>query len=222
MLQITSVEPQKKNPKRFNIFIDGEFAFGADEDTVVSFRLLRGKKIDNSDLEKILLETEVGRWMEKMYVLFSFRQRSEKEVRDYFYRKNFEAKLKDKDEVGNHIIDLIIDRLKSKNLINDYEFAKAWVEARQKSRNKGIQIIKTELYQKGINRDIIEEITSEHNSGSSEEELAKLALSKRVKRWKNLSQVEFIQKAVQYLMRSGFGYPVAKDVARQFLNNPDL
>ena len=43
MSKITSVEPQKKNPKRFSIFLDGEFAFGADEDLVVDKRLVVAK-----------------------------------------------------------------------------------------------------------------------------------------------------------------------------------
>ena len=51
---VTSVKSQQKNPKRFNIFLDGVFAFGADQDLVVNFRLLKGKKIETQDLEKLL------------------------------------------------------------------------------------------------------------------------------------------------------------------------
>ena len=87
MGKITSVEPQKKNPKRFNVFIDGEFAFGADEDLVVNYRLIPGKNIDSQVFKKLLSEAEVGKLMERMYNLFSIRQRSEKEVRDYLKLK---------------------------------------------------------------------------------------------------------------------------------------
>ena len=54
MSKITSVVPQKKNPQRFNIFLDGEFALGADEDLVVNRRLVVGKIIPSEDLEKFL------------------------------------------------------------------------------------------------------------------------------------------------------------------------
>ena len=46
MPKITSVEVQKRNPGRFNIFLDGEFVFGADEDLVVDHRLIPGKILE--------------------------------------------------------------------------------------------------------------------------------------------------------------------------------
>ena len=79
MPKITSVEPQKKNPKRFNVFMDGEFAFGADEDLVVFYRLVPGKVVEREELDKLIYEAEVGKLMERVYGLFSVRQRSEKE-----------------------------------------------------------------------------------------------------------------------------------------------
>src|SRR3989304_8772443 len=103
MPKITSVEPQKKSAsrrtKRFNIFLDGEFAFGADEDLVVNRRLVIGKVIDQEELEKILFEAEVGKLMERMYRWFSIRQHSEKEVRNYFRVKNLESRVKGKEEI---------------------------------------------------------------------------------------------------------------------------
>ena len=54
MSRITSVESQTKNKNRFNIFLDGQFAFGADEDLVVDWRLIPGKLLNVSDVEKLL------------------------------------------------------------------------------------------------------------------------------------------------------------------------
>src|SRR3989304_4979540 len=109
MPKITSVEPQKKNSKRFNVFLDGEFTFGADEDLVVNRRLVVGKVIAPEELEKILFEAEVGKLMERMYRWFSIRQHSEKEVRDYFKRKNIELKIKAKEQISAFIIDTIVE-----------------------------------------------------------------------------------------------------------------
>ncbi|MFH0936686.1 MAG: hypothetical protein V1808_00105, partial [Candidatus Daviesbacteria bacterium] len=76
MPQITFVEPQKKNqpagrqgPKRFNIFLDGEFAFGADEDLVVNYRLIKGRTLEAEELNKLLYEAEVGKLMDRVYGL---------------------------------------------------------------------------------------------------------------------------------------------------------
>lgn len=205
MPKVTSVESQKKNPRRFNVYLDGEFAFGADEDLVVEKRLVVGKIIAPEDMEKILFEAEVGKLMEKMYRLWSIRPRSEKEVRNYF-------RLKFKEEISQLAIDALVENLKKKGMLNDLEFAKAWVEARRRSRQKGIRAIKAELFQKGINKEIIEEVVRQQATGISEEDLAKQALEKKLKVWKNLDPQKFKQKAYEFLMRKGFDYEVVKKV----------
>lgn len=220
MPKITSVEPQKKNPKRFNVFLDGEFAFGADEDLIVTFRLIPGKVILKEELEKLIYEAEVGKLMERMYGLFSVRQRSEKEVRDYLRNLSFKRKIKEREEISDLTIDLLVDRLKEKGLVNDLEFAKAWVEGRRKSKQKGERALRVELIQKGIGREIIEEVlrlVSTRSGQVSEEDLAKLALEKKMKSWKNLPPIEFRKKATEFLLRRGFSYSISKNAVENIL-----
>ncbi len=209
MLKITSLEPQKKNSKRFNIYLDGEFAFGADEDLVVDRRLVVGKVIDNTDFEKLLFEAEVGKLMERMYALFNIRQRSEKEVKDYLKRLSFKRKIKGEEEISDKAVELVVNKLKQKRLLSDEEFAKAWVEARRRSKQKGIKAIKAELYQKGINKEVIAEVLSQSDS-VSEEELAKKAIEKKMRSWKNLPMQELKKKAFDFLMRRGFEFEISR------------
>lgn len=222
MPKITSVEPQKRSAsrrtKRFNVFLDGEFAFGADEDLVVEHRLVPGKVLDTSDVEKLLFEAEVGKLMERMYRWFSLRQHSEKEVRNYFRVKNQESRIKGKEQISQLAIDALIENLKKKDMVNDLEFAKAWTEARRSSKQKGIRAIKAELFQKGIDKEIIEEALrlADARSGQvSEEDLAKLALEKKMRSWKNLDPQKFRQKAIEFLLRKGFEYNVAKEAVEK-------
>lgn len=213
MPKVTSVEPQKKNPNRFNVFLDGEFAFGADEDLVVNRRLVIGKIINQEDLKKVLFEAEVGKLMERMYRWFSIRQHSEKEVRDYFRTKNLESKVKGKELISELAVDILVENLKKKGMVNDLEFAKAWVVARRRSKQKGIKAIKLELFQKGIDKEIIEEVLRESfDFAQGEEELAKQALEKKMKHWKNLGPQDLKRKAFEFLMRKGFEYEVVKAV----------
>ncbi|MBI2596015.1 RecX family transcriptional regulator [Candidatus Daviesbacteria bacterium] len=215
-MKITSVEPQKNNPKRFNIFLDSVFGFGADEDTVVKFRLVPGKEIPQEDLDKILLETEVGKLIGRMYGWFGVRMRSEKEVRDYFRVKNQESRVKGREEVSSLLIDQVVESLKNKGMINDEVFAKSWIEARRRSKKKGLNVIKMELFQKGISREIVNEVISHQSSVTSEEKIAEEALEKKTKVWKYLPEIEFKKKATEFLMRKGFEYAVTKIVVAKF------
>jgi regulatory protein len=212
-MKITSVEPQKKNPKRFNIFLNGQFAFGADEDLVVNRRLVVGKEVEKGDMEKILFEAEVGKLMEKMYGLFGIRQRSEKEVRDYLKRKNFEAKFKGKDEISGFTIDETVNTLKRKGLIDDKAFAIAWVESRKKK--KGLKVIKIELFQKGIDREIIEEVLENQQGG--EDTAARAALEKKINSWKSLPKQDQKRKAIDFLLRRGFEYSLVKELVSELI-----
>jgi regulatory protein len=217
-MKITQVEPQKKNSRRFNIFLDGIFAFGADEDTVVKFRLVVGKEINPSDLDKILLETEIGKLMIRMYGLLNVRVRSEKEIRNYLRNLNFKRKLKDQEKISEVVTEGLIQNLKNKGLLNDEEFAKAWVESRRRSKQKGKNILKAELFQKGISREIVDEVLREEIEGEgSEQDLAKQALEKKAKVWRNLPDLEFRKKATEFLVRRGFDYSIAKDTIDKFL-----
>lgn len=216
MPEITSVEQQKNNPKRFNIFLDGEFAFGADEDLIVDKRLVTGKILTASDVKQLIQEAEIGKLMEKMYRLFSIRQRSEKEVRDYFRSKRQEAGIKGKEQISILVIDQVIETLKNKGLINDLEFAKSWIEARRRSRQKADRLIKLELLQKGIEKEIIEEAFSRQLSDISQADLASKALEKKMRIWKNLSKMEFKKKAYQYLNSKGFPFEIISVVIEKF------
>lgn len=214
-MKVTLVERQKKNSKRFNIYLDGKFAFGADEDTLVTFRLIEGKEFTQEVLEKILLETEMGKLIDRVYRLLSRRGRSEREVRDYFKTLSFKRKIKDKEEISEIVIESLIEKLKLRDLINDKRFASDWVESRGKKR--GTQILKGELIQKGIDREIIEEVISYQSSAVSQEEIAEQALEKKMKSFSSLDEIKFKRKATEFLMRRGFSYDLAKGAVEKKL-----
>ena len=210
MSKITSVEVQKKNPHRFNIYLDGQFAFGADEDLVVEYRLIKDKVIDQVLLDKLLFEAEVGKLMERMYALFNKRARSEKEIRDYFRIKNYELRIKNKELISDLVIEQVIKKLNQKSLLNDEEFAKAWVLSR--SKKKSIQAVKSELYKKGIDKEIIEEAVGFQSSAIRQNQTAEELLIKRLPRWQDLPYMDRKKKAFEFLLRRGFEYELVKEV----------
>lgn len=220
-MKITKVEPQatttRKGFKRFNIYLNGEFAFGADEDLVVNRRLVVGKEIERQDLEQILFEAEVGKLMEKMYRLFGIRQRSEREVREYLKVKNFKLKVKSGKAMSQLVIDALIEKLRAKQMINDEEFARAWVEARRRSKKLGIKALKQELFQKGIDRELAERIMNNELSFNSEEQIAEQALERKIRAWGNLEPLDFKKKAFGFLARKGFEFDVIQKLVEKTL-----
>lgn len=209
-MKITRVE-QQRNLGRFNIFLNGEFAFGADEDLVVNRQLVLGREISETELSELLQESSLGKLIDRVYRLLSVRARSEGEIRDYFRRLSFKRKLQGDDQINQIIVDQLIERLKKRGLINDLEFAKSWFESRRRSKKLGPRALRIELIKKGISREIIDSVIT-GETRQSDEQLAQEALEKRINRWKNHSPLEFRKKATDYLLRKGFDYETVKKV----------
>jgi len=153
--------------------------------------------------------------MERMYGLFNIRQRSEREVKDYLKNLSYKRKIKGDEEIPPIAIDLLIEKLKQKGLLNDEEFAKAWVQAR--SKKKGLVVIKGELFRKGIDREIIEQVTGEESLGSRQQIVAEQLLVKRWDRFKNLPSLEKRKKSYDFLLRRGFDYEMVSEIIEKLI-----
>lgn len=143
--------------------------------------------------------------LQKAYYFLKFRDRSEKEIRDHF--KSFQ----DQD-----LIEKLVAKLKEQGFINDLKFANLWIESRQRSKFKSKLALELELKQKGISEEIIEEAFSLQSSDIRQEDLAMQALEKKMRIWKNLTKLEFKQKAYRYLGAKGFPYEIISSVIEKF------
>lgn len=193
MATITSVKPQK-NAKRVNIYLDDKFGFGIDLDNFALLHLKVDQELTDKEVEEIVKKAEFQKDLDKVLRFATVRPRSEKEIKGYFKRKNFDALMHDK----------LLERLRHLELLNDKEFAKWWVEQRLSFRPKPKRILNNELRIKGIERDIIDEVLE--GTKIDEEKMARQLLEKRAYKWKNLDKYKARQKISQYLVGKGFGW----------------
>ena len=216
MGKITDIVSQKKDPKRVNIFVDGEFAFGVSAEIQFEKKLKIGQILTEKQIDVLVELDQTERLFNKALGFLSFRPRSGKEIRDYLLRK---GKLKeiDKSDVEKvqyeKSIEKAISKLKKLDLINDNEFAIWWVDQRKKFKLSGNRLIKLELMQKGISRDIIDDVLQGTNLTTlSEYELAEKAAKKKLSAYKKLEIREYRIKMGQYLSRRGFDWDITKKV----------
>src|SRR5687767_9245116 len=94
---------------------------------------------------------EIQKYLDRALHFLRYRPRTEKEIINYLSKKKADDKTSQ----------LVVEKLKDLQLINDHEFAKWWIEQRQTFRPRGMHIIKMELKQKGVAEDIIQEVTQE-------------------------------------------------------------
>jgi regulatory protein len=199
---ITKIEAQKKNPRRRSVFIDGKFAFGVDEEVLSKLELRKGENLSEQKIKNILTQKSDNEAKDVALRFLSFRRRTEKEVQDKLQKKGFDDKT----------IKRTIEKLKGYDLINDLEFATAWVKERLAYKPRGKKLLRQELWKKGIKKEIIDQVINEL---CQDEDRSALELLKKVKiRYKNLEPQVAKRRMYGYLLRRGFSYETAKNALR--------
>jgi regulatory protein len=110
-----------------------------------------------------------------------------------------------KKEVSVEIIDNTLGKLMDQNLLNDKEFARMFVESRERHKPRSRFALGCELRQKGIKENIIDDIVEEVD----EEASAWNSVRPRLRTWQHLDMEPLRKKVFNYLQYRGFGYEVS-------------
>lgn len=196
--KITDIKQAVKNENRVNIFVDGEYSFSLDISQLVDLKIKVGLEIDEEELANFKKISAFGKLYQRTLEWALVRPRSVKEVRDYLWKKQCD---KEDEKV-------IIEKLLQKRYLNDYEFAKFYVENRFVKKGISKKRLSLELVKKGIDKSIIDEVL-ENGPRNDLEEIKKIIAKKR-SRYDD-------EKLTQYLARQGFSY----DLIREAISEED-
>ena len=108
-----------------------------------------------------------------------------------------------------------IQRLESAGLINDREFARLWVENRNRFKPKGTYALKIELKKKGIEDEIIDWALATDD----EEKNACAALQSKMLRWQHLDKAELKTKVFSFLRSRGFSFTICNELSDRFIDD---
>lgn len=200
MAKITAIEPQKRNPQRVNIHLDGEFAFGLSRLTAAWLRV--GESLSDEKIASLQADDAREAALQQAMLFLGYRARSEEEVRKNLSKHDF----------GDEVIEATLERLRQAGLLGDDRFARAWVENRSTFRPRGRRVLALELRQKGIGEDDIRSALAET---ADDQALALDAGRKYIRRLAGLEWPEFRAKLGGHLGRRGFGYEVISSVTKQ-------
>jgi regulatory protein len=195
MKTITDLTTQKRKPDRINVFLNDQFAFGLSAS--LAAELVIGQQLTPADIEILKRKERVEKAKQNALKYVSLRPRSEYELRSHFRRKSFEESVID--DVVAYLIDL--------ELLDDTAFANYWVEQRETFRPRSRFALSQELRQKGISREIIDEVVEQ----IEETDAARRAVEKKALHWSGLPEDTFKRKLAGYLQRRGFSYDIIRE-----------
>jgi regulatory protein len=198
MGKITAIEPQKRNPQRVNIYLDGEFAFALSR--LVAAWLRVGEELSAEKIASLKAADTREQALQYALRLISYRARSERELCQRLEQKGWDQT----------VIQETLDRLRQNGLLDDLQFAQDWIENRQSFRPRSARLLRQELRQKGLDEQTIQQALKE-----LDEEAAAQALARRqAQRLKGAPARLFHQKLIAHLVRRGFSYELASTVSQ--------
>jgi len=202
-MKVTSLEPQRKNKERLNLYVDGVFHSGLDVGTAARLGLYEGKEVSHLEISNIDSEDEYQKCMNAALGLASRRLQSERE----YWQKL--GKKYDKPLIGR-----CLDRLRELGYANDQAFAEMWIRERRDTR--GRRLLENELTQKGISKEIIASVLESSGDNSSLD--AAINQAKRKYKVSATKEVNY-SKVMSLLTRRGFSYSVAKQALDTLSDN---
>jgi len=212
--KITRITTQKRSKHRYNIFIDDnqgeQYGFSVDEDILIEFGLRKGLELDEAMMRKLVQQDSIHKSYDQAIRYLGYRMRTEKEIRDYLLKK----------EVDREHITEIMNKLSSRKLLNDKEFAIAFVNTRIQTTTKGPGLVEKELMQKGVTQQIARQAVEQYTYGIQYEKAMKVA-EKKIRQSSKHSFNKQLDQMQSTLIRNGFTRDVINDVRSEYREETD-
>lgn len=198
MSEITSIEPQKKDKTRCNVYVDGRFYCGIKLEVAIKYRLKVGMQIEKNKLDEIQLETEKSQAIDKAMTHISASMKTKKQICDFLLKKGY----------TQAVADYVIEKLEYYSLVDDRAYCRAYIES---VNGKGKRAIENDLKKRGADQQAIDDALSEITEDGEE---ACAVLSKYL-RGKEINK-ETLYKGFKYLLSKGYEYDTAKSALETF------
>lgn len=190
--KITKIETQKRKG-RYNVYLDGEYAFPIDESVLVKYVLFKGMEVSKEFQEQLEEEDNFSKAFSRAVNYLSYSLRSEKEVRDDLLKHEFTLDTAEK----------AIEKLREMKYIDDLTYAESYTRTAANLNGKGPYTIRQELKKRGVPESIVEQALLQYPLEQRIEN-GVAAASKVLKRTKQSSSKEATNKIRQNLMQKGF------------------
>jgi len=207
-MKISDIQKQRKEG-RYNIYLDGNFAFGLYKETIFNYGLRKNDELTEDKINEIVKYDEITYGKRVAYNYLSYRPRSLKELR---------SKLKEKG-ISESSAEEIIEYFIEHKFLDDYQYSKSYIENLKLKKPIGRRSLQQKLSMKGIDKEIIQKVIDENYSEEIELSNGITLLEKYISKHKNIPKEKIKQKSFAYLMSRGFDYGIISEIIKETLNS---
>ena len=200
---VSGAEPQRRNPERVNVYVDGRYAFSLNGMLALELKLKAGVELQPDQLKDVFKRDEVGKAVEACVRLLGYRPRTETELLRRLGQKGFEPELAAE----------AVERVRSLGYVDDAEFARFWVQNRDQFKPMGARRLRYELLQKGVDRETAQQVIEEELPQQEDGAAMRVARSK-LRGYSGLDLPTFRRRLGGFLARQGFDYETSARVTK--------
>ena len=195
-MKITDIKQQVKRQDRYSIYVDEKYSFSLSENELMLQGLRIGQEFNKGEFEKVKQTALEDKAYMQAISMIARRKRSKWEMEQYLKRKSY----------SDNTINKILNKLSNTKLLDDKEFARAWVDNRRLLKQTSQRRLWQELKQKRVPDSVISEVL-EYDEIDEKQVLAEI-----VEKKKTQSRYQDGEKLIAYLLRQGFNYGDIKEV----------
>lgn len=207
-MKVTDFSVQKNNEEKMNIFVDGEYRFSVSMDAFLNFGIRKGIEITEEEIKEIIEADSAKLAYLQILTTLKYGMKTEKEISD---------KLRSKGYSEGAIISAIA-KAKEYNYINDDYYIECYMRSKAIPSKWGEQKIISNLYQKGIEvnviKDKLQEMYSEDDKYNNAYSLAQRKLTTIKEEDINKKK----QKINAFLLGRGYKYDVISKVINELFS----
>lgn len=190
---ITAIEQQKRMEGRFNVYLDGEFAFGISDADLLGLGLFCGQELSAERIDEILASLDESRCRDYATELVAKRMYTKKEIIRKMQEKGY---LKT-------AIQSTVAVLEEYGYLNDEVYAELYLQ--QYGKKYGVFKLKYDLKAKGIDEALLDKCLEGFDNSEELLELLGQKFSKRAPSYEEKA------KLLRSFVAKGFSYEAVKN-----------
>ena len=203
----------KKDSRNVSICLDDGKVIFINYEVFLRSGLKKNDDISENQLDLLIKENQRFAVRQRAFRYLGRRLLSENELR---------LKLKQK-KYDDIIINEIIEDLKEKNYLNDFEFANVFASENIRNKFWGKNKLKAELMKRGVSNEIISDVISEKfQDGNDLQNAVDLAEKKyKLLALRSLEQNKIKEKLISFLFSKGYEYEIIKEAVEKLIKSGD-
>lgn len=202
----------KKDDENVIIYLDNGEKLFLSYEVFLKNRLRKDMEITEDGFSFLVRENQKYFIKKKAFNLLGRRLHSFKELKIKLLKNKYDPAL----------IDDVLNYLKDKMILNDYDFGRQYVGEKVRNKNWGINKLKSELFKKGLSSEIIDNILNEEHLNYSDNALILAEKKLKILMKRNFDNRQLSSKLYSFLSSRGYDYDTISEVLNRLLKDAKL